>query len=200
MTDTYIKNRGTMKTIIHHNNHKQIKELDWDADYDGDKANIHIDVNNGRNEKHYKLQLDNDNLADLLNIPSVNMPLEKRLLRDFKKTKKTHDNFKPIYIEFDLPTPEMEQNTSYITNPETEMIPIEKDEPYFTHISSPLQNEEFFIPLHKKKIHQTYRKTYRKHKKSRKPRTTKSYTVYRRLKTTPYSRRHKPRKYTRRSL
>jgi hypothetical protein len=50
MLDTFIKNRGTTKTIIHNkNNHQQVNkvnELNWDADYDGKKANISLDFNN----------------------------------------------------------------------------------------------------------------------------------------------------------
>ena len=35
MLDTYIKNRGSTKTIIHNNNHNKISEANWDVDYDG---------------------------------------------------------------------------------------------------------------------------------------------------------------------
>jgi hypothetical protein len=76
MLQTFIKNKGITKTIIHNNNNNrnEINEIKWDADYNGDKANISIDMNenNGKIVKHYDIELDNDNLAELLSIPSVN--------------------------------------------------------------------------------------------------------------------------------
>ena len=63
MLDTYIKNRGTTKTIIHSNNHNTINETNWDADYDGNVANVSLDLSkNGRN-KHMDFKLTNDDLA-----------------------------------------------------------------------------------------------------------------------------------------
>jgi len=156
MLNTYIKNRGKMKTIIHKNHHNKVREVEWDADYDGNKANINIDLNNGHHDKHYQLQLDNDNLAELLNIPSVNMPLEKRLLRDFKQSRKSYHNnepIKPIYIEFDIPTPE--------------------PQPYFTN---PYENQQIIIPVQRK----TITRRYKRHKK---PKTYRIY--YKRAKTSP---------------
>ena len=43
MLNTFIKNRGTTKTIIHNNNDNNVNEINWDADYDGDVANISMD-------------------------------------------------------------------------------------------------------------------------------------------------------------
>ena len=34
MLNTFIKNKGYTKTIIHDNNNNRVNELDWDADYD----------------------------------------------------------------------------------------------------------------------------------------------------------------------
>jgi hypothetical protein len=49
MLDTYIKNRGSTKTIIHDNNQNNINQINWDADYDGQNANISLDLtNNGK--------------------------------------------------------------------------------------------------------------------------------------------------------
>ena len=39
MLDTYIKNRGSTKTIIHDNNRNNVNVIKWDADYDGTEAN-----------------------------------------------------------------------------------------------------------------------------------------------------------------
>jgi hypothetical protein len=179
MLQTYIKNRGTMKTIIHKNHRNKVREIGWDANYNGDKANINIDLNNGKHEKHYTLQLDKDNLADLLNVPSVNMPLEKRLLRDFKKSRKSYHNhqpIKPIFIEFDIPTPSTSETLDRLE---------------FEPIMSPneTQTQEIIIPIQRKRI----TRKYRKHRRPR--RSYKRY--YKRISYTPYSysRRYKSRKY-----
>ena len=73
MLNTFIKNRGTTKTIIHDNNHNRISEMNWDADYDGDVANISIDTESNGRTKHFDIKLDNNNpyLHDL-NIYNAN--------------------------------------------------------------------------------------------------------------------------------
>ena len=168
MLDTFIKNRGETTTLIHNNKHNDISKINWDAEYDGDIANVSLDLNtNGRNE-HFDIQLDNDDLADILNIPTVNTPIDKRLKYDFrpKRIKQL-----PYMVEIDN------------TNSPPELI--ENNNPYYTHISSPVQNEELLIPLtinksshrtkrHKKRRHNTY-KVYR-HIKSYKPKS--SYRRY----------------------
>ena len=158
MLQTFIKNKGITKTIIHNNNNNrnEINEIKWDADYNGDKANISIDMNenNGKIVKHYDIELDNENLAELLSIPSVNLPLEKRLLRDFKKTKK---NIKPMLIEFDkneekIPTYSVPNNYIIVKKPKT-------------------------VRHHKKKSHRRHRKAiYKLIKRPRTYKHSKSYT------------------------
>jgi hypothetical protein len=96
MLDSYIKNTGSTKTIIHKNNRNHVNEIKWDAEYDGDLANVSINMNNNGEKDKYLIQLDNDDLQNLLNIPSVNQPIEKRLLYDFKPRKK-----QPMILEMD---------------------------------------------------------------------------------------------------
>ena len=79
MLDTYVRNRGTTKTIIHNNRHNDVSEINWDADYDGDFANISLDLNQNGKTNHYDVKLDNEDLANILNIPSVNLPIHNRL-------------------------------------------------------------------------------------------------------------------------
>jgi hypothetical protein len=123
MLNTFIKNRGTTKTIVHNNNRNYISEINWDADYDGNKANISVDsISNGR-RSHIDEQLDNDDLASILNIPSVNMPLEKRILKDLKYT---HNSPRMIEIH------------------NAPMIEQEREQ---FKLSSPLPDEELLIPL-----------------------------------------------------
>jgi hypothetical protein len=80
---TYIKNKGVTQTVFSNNNHKTRNEIKWNAAYDGDHANIKVDLNDNGKKNKYRMQLNNRDLANLLNIPSVNKPLESRLHQDF---------------------------------------------------------------------------------------------------------------------
>jgi hypothetical protein len=84
MLNTFIKNRGSTKTIIHNNNDNNVNEIEWDADYDGDVANISLDLTNNGNVNHYNVKLDNDDLANILNVNSVKTPIHKRLEKDLR--------------------------------------------------------------------------------------------------------------------
>jgi len=80
---TYIKNKGVTQTVFSNNNHKTRNEIKWNAAYDGDHANIKVDLNDNGKKNKYRMQLNNQDLANLLSIPSVNKPLESRLHQDF---------------------------------------------------------------------------------------------------------------------
>ena len=83
MLETYMKNKGTTKTIFHDNNTNTVKEYDWDIDYDGEKAKVSIDtVQNGKSG-HYDLEFDNNDLANIFKLNSVKKPINERLLDDF---------------------------------------------------------------------------------------------------------------------
>jgi len=77
-----IKSKGFIKQ----NNNNHVEGMKWNADYDGHEANIQLDVNKNGHVQHRKIQLHNKQLgtlAKLLSVPSVNKPLEKRLLDDY---------------------------------------------------------------------------------------------------------------------
>ena len=46
MLNTFIKSKGVMKTITHNNNKTNSNEINMDADYDGNVANIKLQTNN----------------------------------------------------------------------------------------------------------------------------------------------------------
>jgi hypothetical protein len=175
MLDTFIKNRGETTTLIHNNNHNDISKINWDAEYDGDIANVSMDLNTNGQNKHFDIQLNNDDLADILNIPTVNTPIDKRLKYDFKQNRMKANRMRqmPYMVEIDdinrLPSPELIQN----------------NKPFYTHISSPLQNEELLIPLTIKKSS----RGSKRHKKRRHSHNT--YKVYRHIKS------YKPKSYRR---
>jgi len=177
MLDTYIKNRGMTKTIIHKNNHNTINETNWDADYDGSVANVSLDfAKNGRNE-HLNFKLTNDDLANMLSIPSVSQPIHKRLKNDFAKKNfaKQPESLKQIFLELDNESSSDSDSDSLFDSDSDSGLPLKHiDTPFYndvlnnsetstsssnsnsspiqiqellTHVSSPLPNEEFIMPF-----------------------------------------------------
>jgi hypothetical protein len=143
MLNTFIKNRGTTKTIIHNNNDNNVNVIEWDADYDGDVANISLDLTNNGNVNHYNVKLDNDDLANILNINSVKMPIHKRLEKDFKKARFHKDpSMYNIYLDdFKSPSIQKEMDTDSFAD---EILQSLKPN---SRVLSPLPNEELIIPL-----------------------------------------------------
>jgi hypothetical protein len=186
MLDTYIKNRGKTKTIIHNNHHNNVKEMKWDADYDGDIAKVSLDLKNNGKTKHYNIKLDNSDLAKILNIDSVDLPIDQRLKRDFKKVRmERQPSIYDIYLEDLQPQVVMEQ--PLLLNNDTDMMSFIDDDlmktvkPVYSHISSP--EEELLIPLTiDKDSEKSYVLTPRRHHV--KPRTHKTYRVYKHKKAT----------------
>ena len=176
MLDTYIKNKGTTKTLFYDNNYNNINEINWDADYDGKVANISIDLQNNGKHRYYDVKLNNEDLANILNIPSIEMPLEKRLKKDFNRAPNVYKS------DFEGLQPNAPYNK---INPSIEeLLDSIKHTP--NYISSPTSNEELIIPLsientavditpkrqHKKsKTHKRY-KAYKKRKSSKSSRKT----------------------------
>jgi hypothetical protein len=80
---TYIKTTGSAKAYVQRGIHRNANEVSWDVDYNGDNADIDLDIDYNGERTHYKAILSNEDLANLLNIPSVNEPLENRLQNDF---------------------------------------------------------------------------------------------------------------------
>lgn len=184
MLDTYIKNRGTTKTILHDNNKNNISEINWDADYDGKVANLSLDLKNNGKVGHYNIKLNNNDLAKLLNIDSVDLPIHQRLKRDFKK-KQLHMEPKiyDLYLEdLQSSSPLLPIPTSY-SKVFDNQVPIDSLDSLLhmstpkSHISSPLPNEELLIPL---TIDNNSMQSYvlTPGKKHKRPRTHKTHRVY----------------------
>jgi len=171
MLNTYIKNRGTTKTLIHDNNHNHVSLVNWDADFDGDIANISISTNTDGNKKQFDVQLDKQDLANILNVPSVEMPLDKRLKMDFQNETPYSE---PYFIE--LPTPKLEP-----------IKPRTITEIPYTHLSSPRTNEELIVPLtlDKKTIDDYYLTPRRRHRRKK---THVTHRVYKKPKSRSKSR------------
>jgi hypothetical protein len=89
---TYIKSQGMSQTVIKNPHVNNVSQINWDADYNGQIANLNLDVNTNGKKDNFTLQLSKGDLENLLNIPSVEKPLENRLQDDFL----TKDDFIPI--------------------------------------------------------------------------------------------------------
>jgi hypothetical protein len=159
MLNTYIKNQGVTKTFIRHNNHKHMDEVNWNADYDGDIANIIIQTNSDGKRKQYGITLDNEDLANILNVPSIDMPIDKRLELDFQQ-------------------PQNEIPEKYLLELPTKKENSELDEFINSHISSPKSSEEFIVPL---TINRNTKKHTSSHRKRGKSHVT--HKVYKKRKT-----------------
>jgi len=206
MLGTYIKNRGMAKTIIHNNNKNSINETKWDADYDGDVANLSLNVNTDGIKKKYHFTLDNEDLAEMLNVNSVNLPLEQRLKRDFKKSFRN----KPRVYQIELGNSEPSSFLTPVESPKSsfvqpmEMLPMDEPmsieelmTPVNTHLSSPKQNEEYIIPMTIDE--NTFDKlTLTPRRRHYKKRTPKTHRVYKRLKTTRRSKKSHSKSHSKR--
>lgn len=164
--NTFIKNRGMSQTVIIDNKHNKINkmnEINWDADYDGDIANISIDtVSNGKS-KHFDIKLDNNDLDDILNVESVNIPVDKRLQNDFDEYTEQDE---PYFIK--LPrTPEPDTTPEELIN---------------RRISSPTTDDIFLPYSMDNKTPYNYKLTKLTHKKRHKHR--KPYVTYKLIKKT----------------
>ena len=182
MLNTYIKNRGLTQTIVHKNNQNQFNEINWDAIYDGNNANISVNSNKNGRQNNFNISLDNQDLANILNIPSVNTPIHKRLQMDFENPVFKHD---PNIYQIQLPPPNMNQQMFAEANPiqssfEPSFEPSYENLLQTNHLSSPLSNEEFIIPLTIDEKLQD--KRHHKHKKTHK-KTHKTYKVYKKVKS-----------------
>jgi len=90
MSQQHLFTEGYAKTIVQqkNSNHSNddinnVSSIAWNMDYDGKKAKIDMKLKRNDNRKHINVELNNQDLAELLNVQSIEKPLEKRLMDDF---------------------------------------------------------------------------------------------------------------------
>jgi hypothetical protein len=151
MLDTFIKSKGVAKTIIHNNNKNYYDEVNWDADYDGEKANISLHMNDNGIKENIEMKMDNNDLAKLLNIPSENKMLDKRLYNDFLSSYPKMD-----YKLIEIPKDNIIKKKVHFNN---DLL----NDKIYTHISSPLPEEDILFPLtiHNKSHKNKHRRRHR---------------------------------------
>lgn len=97
---SYIQNYGFTKTLIQDKDHNINNEIKWKGDYDGNIANINVDINENGNRELVSMRLDNNDLRHIFGFQPVQIPLEKRLMNDFLSEKSY--KYKPITLESTL--------------------------------------------------------------------------------------------------
>ena len=137
MEKAYIENKGITQTIMQDNHHhKKINEIKWDADYNGKYANIKIDVADDGQKNKYRLKLNNKDLANMLSVPSINMPIEQRLERDFLPKDGLQVDLSKLNMMMNQnPTPN--QNIKSFIVPQMKHAPVEPEPIIVTPIDEP---------------------------------------------------------------
>jgi len=186
MLNTYIKNRGTTQTIVNNNNQKAFNQINWDADYDGQTANISFTSDTDGSKKHFDIKLDNEDLANMLNIPSNSMPIDKRLQMDFNDSFRREPKILQIEMPYHLKTPNIHpRRPSYLDEEEEEEHSIEELLQSIrpnSYLSSPLPDEELIAPI-SIADKTSNRFTLTPHKRHKRPKTHKTYKVYKKPKS-----------------
>lgn len=80
-TDVFMSSSGNSEIYMNGN---LVQDIDYNAEYDGDRANLYLK----HNDDEYYTQLNNNDIMNLLSMPSSNQSLIARLEHDFplKKT------------------------------------------------------------------------------------------------------------------
>ena len=74
MDNTYLKSQGTAKTYFEGEGERHENQTSWEIDYDGKEADIHLDIKTDGEKGSVNVKLDNEDLAELLQTPSVKIP------------------------------------------------------------------------------------------------------------------------------
>ena len=177
-SNIYVKNTGITSETVFLNNDKISKhDIGWDAGYDGNEANISVDIQNNGAGKHFDVYLTNDDLENILNVPSIQGHIHKRLKNDFKGIQPTLHNIHLDDIE-DESTPNFIKDASNEQSINQLLETIQQP----THISSPLSNEEFIVPvtIGKNSLHNY---TFTPHRRHKKIKTHKTHKIYKKRRT-----------------
>ena len=166
-----------MKGVYYQNVNDDVKEIHIDANLNYGKnpnANVLLDVYDNGKEKHYDIMLDKNDLENLLQIPTIDKPIDERLIDDFGLNNKM--------VAFVEP-----ESLIHLSPKKYRKTPLPSSQKY-THISSPL--EEILLPL-------SIRKSSSRKSKGTKRSSKKTEKTSKRTKTSRKTRT--PRKSKRRS-
>jgi hypothetical protein len=205
MLNNYITNQGITKTIIHDRNNdtnNTVNLVNWDMNYDGNTANLHVNNNTDGKCKSYDISMDNDGLEKMLNTQSVNMPIHKRLQNDFSLKDDVYQ-LKPYYrkthkhrhkMRHRKPPMIKQMITPQMITPQTITPQMITPQMINRYIASPQENEEFIIPVNiNSDTSDKY--TYTPQKRHKRRRTHNTHKIYIKSKS---RNSYKPRRKSRR--
>jgi len=165
---------GMNQSFVNINGKKKYKNLKWNADYNGEIANIYLKSNDNGRKKIYNFMLDNNDLANMLNVNTNDMLIDERLKQDFKQ----------------LNSPEI--------NPKKDLMIIEfENNPNL--VSQNLQEEMSIPSLKKIKTKKSSRNSSRhssRNSSRQKPKSHKVYKIYKNSKSIGYLKHKKTSKRT----
>jgi len=138
LNNNFIRNTGSSQTLVRNNNKHYLTQSKWDTDYDGNVAHVSLDSNENGVHSQYKFTLDNDDLANLLNVESVDIPIHERLNMDFKQNRPRQQR---LQHNHPMPVPMIELPPLPLQMPPKPLI-MENPEPM------PLITENPLLPMH----------------------------------------------------
>jgi len=170
----FMYENGMNQSFVNINGKKKYKNLKWNADYNGEIANIYLKSNDNGRKKIYNFMLDNNDLANMLNVNTNDMLIDERLKQDFKQ----------------LNSPEI--------NPKKDLMIIEfENNPNL--VSQNLQEEMSIPSLKKIKTKKSSRHSSRNSSRNssrQKPKSHKVYKIYKNSKSIGYLKHKKTSKRT----
>jgi hypothetical protein len=182
---------GINQSFLNINGKKKFNNFKWDADYNGKVANIIFDSNNNGKKKSYNFILDNNDLVNMLNINTNDIPIDKRLNDDFKESGVPLLNPNPMIIELESPP-------NYVSNYVSQVKKIQEPQIQEPQIQEPqiqepqnLNNLDFYIPMIVKKqptrsVISFPKKIKTKRSTRLKPKSHKVYKIYKNSKSIGY--------------
>ena len=79
MDNVYIKSTGFTQTQVNDN----VSATSWNANYDGNDAKLSMNINDNGSNEHIKVRMSNEDLMKILNVPTIQGPIDKRLRETF---------------------------------------------------------------------------------------------------------------------
>jgi hypothetical protein len=179
---------GMNQSFVNINGKKKYKNLKWNADYNGEIANIYLKSNDNGRKKIYNFMLDNNDLANMLNVNTNDMLIDERLKQDFKQL-----NSPEINPKKDLMIIEFENNPYLVSQNLQEEMPIQ--EIYSIPSLKKIKTKKSSRHSSRKSSTHSSRKSST-HSSRQKPKSHKDYKIYKNSKSICYIKNKKTSKRT----
>ena len=180
----YENENGMNQSFVNINGKKKYKNLKWNVDYNGEVANIYLKSNDNGRKKIYNFMLDNNDLANMLNVNTNDMLIDERLKQDFKQINLSESNPKKdlIIIEF-------ENKPNIVTQNLQEEMPTQEIYSISSLKKTKTKKSSRHSSRHSSKKSST-------HSSRQKPKSHKVYKIYKNSKSIGYLKHKKTSKRT----